>query len=247
MRWWKPGVAMISALARWSVSTIGGRRAGRRHEADARADLEAGKGLGHGRHVRQRGDAPGSGRGEREQLALPDQRQQRVDRADEHVDAPGQQIRDRGGGAAERHVDEIDPGLHLEQLGAEVLRRADADRAVGQSAPAQPWPSAMNSFTVRAGTVGGTTMTKGTSATRLIGANSVSGLKHRVARQVRRDGERHRRDQQRCSRPAATSRPGNRRWCRRRRAGSRPQRSGSSAPGSRRRARAPPRRWSRPA
>ena len=36
--------------------------------------------------------------------------------------------------------------------------------------------SAMNSCTVRAGRVGGTTMTKGTSATRLIGAKSVIGL-----------------------------------------------------------------------
>ena len=72
------------------------------------------------------------GRGERAQLAFLDQRQQRIDRADEHVDAPGQQIRDRGGGAAERHVDQIDPGVHLEQLAAEMLRRADADRAEGQ-------------------------------------------------------------------------------------------------------------------
>ena len=34
----------------------------------------------------------------------------------------------------------------------------------------------MNSSTVRTGRVGGTTMTKGTSATRLIGAKSVTGL-----------------------------------------------------------------------
>ena len=54
------------------------------------------------------GDAFAAGRGERAQLAVLDQRQQRIERADEHVDAPGQQIRDRGGGAAERHVDEID-------------------------------------------------------------------------------------------------------------------------------------------
>ena len=38
----------------------------------------------------------------------------------------------RGGGAAERHMDQIDPGVHLEQFAAEMLRRADADRAEGQ-------------------------------------------------------------------------------------------------------------------
>ena len=52
-----------------------------------------------------------AGRGKRAQLALADQRQQRIDGADEHVDAPGHQIRQDGRGAAERHMDEIDPGI----------------------------------------------------------------------------------------------------------------------------------------
>ena len=104
-----------------------------RHQADPRADLDAGQaGLGHGRHVGQRGNAPGGGDGKRAQLALLDQRQQRIDRADEHVEASGQQIGDRGGGAAERHVDHVDTGADLEQFAADMLRRTDADRAEAQ-------------------------------------------------------------------------------------------------------------------
>ena len=57
-------------------------------------------------------------------------------------------------------------------------------RCCGVPTPTEPnvslfgdfFASSMNSFTVRTGKAAGTTMTNGTSATRLIGANSVIGL-----------------------------------------------------------------------
>ena len=50
----------------------------------------------------------------------------------EHVDPAGEEIRDHDGRTAERDMDEVDTGMHLEQLTAEMLRRTNPDRSERQ-------------------------------------------------------------------------------------------------------------------
>ena len=48
------------------------------------------------------------------------------DRVDRHLDIAGEQVLQRRAGAAIRHVHDVDPGHHLEQLAGQVRARADA-------------------------------------------------------------------------------------------------------------------------
>src|SRR5262249_2115407 len=152
-----------------------GRRAGRCHESHSRTDLEAGKRrLRDRRNVRQRGDALAACGGEDAQLALVDQRQQRVDGAGGHVEPAGPPPRaaTRSGSTAGAPRN----GTCTRSTPAFSLN-SSPPRCCGVPTPTEPklsllgddLASAMNSCRLRAGRLAGTTMTNGTSATWLIG------------------------------------------------------------------------------
>src|ERR1051326_6642563 len=93
MRALKPGAAMMSAVARCSVSiTSGGVPAGGTSPPPGPTPTPGEPAPPTVGPARARGGARAARRGERVELAFPDQRQQRVDRADKDVDAAGQHI-----------------------------------------------------------------------------------------------------------------------------------------------------------
>ena len=75
-------------------------------------------------------------RGDREpaQLAALDQRQHRADVVEHDVDAAGDEVVERGPGAAIGHVQHLDAGHALEQLAGEMDRGAVAGRGEGDLA-----------------------------------------------------------------------------------------------------------------
>ena len=112
-----------------------GRRALRRQHAIPHvevAGLDAG--LGERRHARQlRQPLLAAGR-QRDQLAGLDVAERDVDGQEHVVEPAAEQVGDGAGGALERHVQHLRAGLLQQQRHREVVRRADARRAVGELA-----------------------------------------------------------------------------------------------------------------
>ena len=204
-----------------------GRRAGRRHQPDRRADLEAGKRhLRHGRHVRQRRRCAGC-----PAVAMARSLPSLISGRSELIAPMNMSMRpaSRSGIAAvaPRNGTWImsTPALHLEQLAAEMLRRADADRAEGQLVRRilRKIDELLHRLHRQARRHHHDERHVGHQVDR---REVRDRIVDRVARQMRAHGERGRCDHHECARRAATSPRTNRRWCRRRRACSRPPPSG---------------------
>src|SRR5439155_5883248 len=112
-----------------------GRGSGGREEREPLRELEVLEPrLAQRGHVRQEREALRSGHGERAQRSRLHVRQRRGERREAHVHLAAEGVRERGAAAAVGDMQDEGVGGVLEHLRAQVERRADARRGVGQPA-----------------------------------------------------------------------------------------------------------------
>ena len=111
----------------------------RRRDADPGAHVVARHGIGDRRDVRRAPPARAAGDAEHVGLAGAELRIDHRDGVERDVDLAAEQVGHGRAAAAVRHMRHLHAGERAEPFAGEMLRRADADRRVGELAGLRPW------------------------------------------------------------------------------------------------------------